>query len=125
MQSITPLDPSKRNVIIGYGDGGFTVSGHRLEGGIAILPNAVRAWPHDEARALTVAALAPILEADTEIEVLIVGTGPAMEFLPPSLNKALRAKNIGFETMDTGAACRTYNVLVAEDRRVAALLMAV
>jgi uncharacterized protein len=58
------------------------------------------------------------------VEVLLLGTGTRHEFVPPSLRRRLRDAGIVIDTMDTGAACRTYNVLVAEDRRVAAALIA-
>lgn len=59
------------------------------------------------------------------IEILLIGSGSRMIFMPPTAKAALRARGISVDVMDTGAACRTYNVLLGEGRPVAALLMAV
>jgi uncharacterized protein len=71
--------------------------------------------------------LAPIIAAGAagQIELLLLGCGPRMALIPSTLRAALRAKGIVLEPMDTGAACRTYNVLAAEGRKVAAALIAV
>ena len=83
----------------------------------------VQAWPVATLDDLQEAHFADILAAAPE--VVIFGSGPKLRFPHPSLLRSLMAARIGVETMDTGAACRTYNVLVAEDRRVAAVLIAV
>ena len=67
-------------------------------------------------------SLAPVIEHGG-VEILLLGLGRSMSAGPPALRTALRAAGIALEPMDTGAACRTYNVLVAEDRRVAAALI--
>ena len=69
--------------------------------------------------------MAPVLEAEPAVEILLIGTGSAMAPIPPALRALLRSRGIGCDGMDTGAACRTYNVLLAEGRRVAAVLIAV
>ena len=69
---------------------------------------------------LTVADLEQVYALDPEI--IVIGTGPRQRFPDPSLMGAVLSRGIGCEVMDTGAACRTYNVLVSEDRRVAAVL---
>ena len=61
--------------------------------------------------------------AQPPIEILLIGSGGAFEMAPAALTQALSARSIALESMDTGAACRTYNVLMAEDRRVAAALI--
>jgi len=66
-----------------------------------------------------------VLAAEPPVEVLLVGCGSAMALIDPDLRDAARARGVALEPMDTGAACRTYNVLMAEDRRVAAALIAV
>ena len=73
---------------------------------------------------LTLDSLAPVIE-DGNVQVLLLGCGPKLQMPPPDLRSALREKGIGIEPMDTGAACRTYNVLLAEGRAVAAALIAV
>ena len=65
----------------------------------------------------------PMFAAEPRIEILLIGSGATFEMAPAVLRKALSARRIAVESMDTGAACRTYNVLMAEDRRVAAALI--
>ena len=77
-------------------------------------------WPVSSLEALTEADFLPIVQAAPE--VVILGTGGSMRFIHPVLTRQLIAARIGFETMDTAAACRTYNVLVSEGRRVMAAL---
>ncbi len=116
---ITPVVSADRQLIQGYGDNGFTISGRRHEGSVLVLPDRALAWSGE----LTAEALAAVMEAG--IEILLVGCGQGLSPLPRELKAALRAAGIVAEPMDTGAACRTYNVLLTEDRRVAAALMAV
>ena len=73
----------------------------------------------------TLESLAAITEVAETVEVLLLGTGAQFEMLQPDLREALRSAGLAAEAMDTGAACRTYNVLLAEGRQVAAALIAV
>ncbi len=83
----------------------------------------VQAWSAATPEALTAEHFERI--AQWQPEVVIFGSGPRLRFVPPALLRSLMALRIGVETMDTPAACRTYNVLVSEHRRVlAALLLA-
>lgn len=122
---VTPLIPQGRQVIKSYGDGGFRVTGERYSGSILVLPDRATAWPLTNIEELDVASLEPVLAAEPPVEVLLIGCGRAMALIDPDLREAARARGIAVEPMDTGAACRTYNVLMAEDRRVAAALIAV
>jgi len=90
---------------------------------VLVFPERTLAWPVAEMAALTAADLRAVLEAP--VELLLLGTGRRMAPLPGALRDAMRAANVKTEPMDTGAACRTYNVLVAEARDVAAALIAV
>lgn len=112
-------------LIQGYGDSGFRVSGRRYEGSILILPDRTEIWPVETMAALTLPSLTPIVDAEPAVEILIIGCGPTFALAPLTLREVLKSKGIGVETMDTGAACRTYNVLAGEGRRVAAALVAV
>lgn len=126
MVDITPLLPSGRQVLESYGEGRFRVSGQYHEGSILLLPERVLAWPVARFEALSLDSLAPLLAPDAgAVELLLLGCGPRMRLVPGALRAALRAQGIGCEPMDTGAACRTYNVLLAEGRAVAAALIAV
>ena len=107
-----------------YGEGSFTVSGQRHAGSILVLPDTTKVWPVGDIAGLSLPSLEPIIAAQPAVEILIVGCGSSLAQLPITLREVLRAKNIGVEAMDTGAACRTYNVLAGEGRRVAAALIA-
>lgn len=107
-----------------YGDGGFKVSGVRHQGSILVLPDATASWPVESFDKLSLKTLQPIIDAVPAVEVLIVGCGSSLKLLPTTLREVLRSKSIGIEAMDTRAACRTYNVLAGEGRRVAAALIA-
>ncbi|WP_193369211.1 Mth938-like domain-containing protein [Pelagibius marinus] len=122
---VTPLIPQGRQIIESYGGGGFTVTGAVYRGSILVLPDWTGAWALGAIGELSIDSLEPVLAATPPIEVLLLGCGPAMAFIEPELRAAARARGVALEPMDTGAACRTYNVLVAEDRRVAAALIAV
>lgn len=109
-----------------YGGGGFRVSGERVEGSILILSDVVRAWPVRSREALTVDDLADVLAAGArEVEFLLLGIGPTAAPAPPEVRKALQASGMGLEVMDTATACRLYNVLAAEGRRLACALIAI
>jgi len=120
---VTPLVPKDRQVIESYSEKGFRVSGVVHTGAILVLPQATHLWPVSTLTDVTLASLGPVLGAGAEI--LLLGCGRRIALLPPSLRRELRAHGIVTDVMDTGAACRTYNVLLAEDRRVAAALLPV
>lgn len=114
-----------RHAIEAYGRGGFRFAGMSHQGSILILPSGVFAWPVTEAGAITAADLAPVLRETPAVEFLLIGTGPMIVPLPDRLRMRFREAAISVDTMQTGAAARTYNVLLAEERRVAAALIAV
>lgn len=120
---VTPLIPKDRQVIDSYGAQGFRVSGIVHPGAILVLPQATYAWSVTALADIALANLAPVLSAGAEI--LLLGCGQRTAQVPPALRSDLRALGIVIDAMDTGAACRTYNVLLAEDRRVAAALLPV
>jgi uncharacterized protein len=122
---ITPVVSSDRQLVSGYGDNGFTITGTRHEGSVLVLPTQTLAWPVTAMADLTVDSLAPILATEPRPAVLILGCGKGMSVVPREVKNALRAAGIVIEPMDTGAACRTYNVLLTEGRDVAAALIAV
>ena len=120
---VTPLVPKDRQVIESYSADGFRVSGIVHHGAILVLPQATYAWPVAALTEIALANLAPVVSAGAEI--LLLGCGRRIAQVPLSLRSDLRAHGIVIDAMDTGAACRTYNVLLAEDRRVAAALLSV
>lgn len=124
---VTPLIPQGTQIIDGYGDGGFRISGRRVEGSVIVFPGKVIAWTISAADEMSAGSLESISAAGKAgtIELLLVGTGARMAQIDRTLRQSLRADGVVVEVMDTGAACRTYNVLMAEGRRVAAALIAV
>lgn len=124
---VTPLVPEGRQIIEGYGNGGFRIGGTVHAGSRLVFPERSESWPVASFDALTIEALAPVVEAGRQgtVELLLIGCGKRLAPVPPSIRAALKGVGVGVEPMDTGAACRTYNVLMAEGRRVAAALIAV
>jgi uncharacterized protein len=122
---ITPLIQTGRQIIKGYGDGGFTIAGNRWEGAVLVLPDRTQAWTPTELAEVTEDSLAPLLTMDEKPRLLLLGCGKRMSPVSAALRGALRAAGITLELMDTGGACRTFNVLVSEERSVAAALIAV
>jgi uncharacterized protein len=122
---VTPVVAAGRQLIQAYREGGFTVAGIRHEGSLLVMPERTLAWRVDTLAAISVDSMTPITQADPAVEILILGCGASFALAPPQLRDALRAHGIVVEAMATPAACRTYNVLLAEDRRVAAALIAV
>jgi uncharacterized protein len=116
---LTQIAQPGRQVIERYGPSGFRVSGQIHLGPVLVFADRTIAWPD---AAVTEAALAPVIEHGG-VELLLLGLGRRMAPVAPALRAALKANGIAVEAMDTGAACRTYNLLVAEDRRVAAALL--
>lgn len=105
----------------GYGTGFVAVNHVRYERCVVVSPQAVVDWQVKGFDALTVADFGFIEELKPEI--VILGTGAAQRFPPPALTRSLAAAGVGLEIMDSPAACRTYNILAAEGRRVVAAIM--
>jgi uncharacterized protein len=115
---ITEVNFDTGTPIDGYGPGFFRVGGIVREGALLVLPGTTLSWGGYE-------AMDPILDAAGEIDFLIVGTGDAISHPPAAFRKALEAAGIGVEPMASAPACRTYNVLLSEGRRVGAALLPV
>ena len=122
---ITPLIPQGKQIITGYGDGQFRINGIVHKTSVLIFPGKTMLWSIAANAAITLESLAPIIAAADDVELLLIGCGKNQSILPPKIRNALKEAGIGLEIMDTGAACRTYNILLAEGRRVAAALIAV
>lgn len=118
--------PSTPLVVASYRGGAFNVSGTRHAGSIILLRDRVLHWAVADLAAVDAAALAEIVAGSgMAVELLLIGCGARLVPVAPPLRQALKARGIAVEPMDTGAACRTFNVLTAEERRVAAALIAV
>lgn len=116
---ITPLVPKEKLAITGYGAGYFTLNGAKTEGSIFLQGNTAQPWNEELGSGIFHSLI------QGTIDLLLIGTGKEIRPLPQTVRSALKERNIAVELMDTGAACRTYNVLMAEGRRVAAALVAV
>ena len=108
-----------------YGKGGFAFADMSHRGSLLCLPEAIWAWPVAKAEDIDQMALARVFAAAAGIDTLIIGTGIDVWLPPPALREALRAVSVVLDTMQTGPAIRTYNIMIGERRRVAAALIAV
>jgi uncharacterized protein len=114
-----------RAPIDAYGEGGFRFAEMSHRGSILCLPSGIYGWEPADPEALTLEDFERVFAEAAEIEILLVGTGREIRRLPTNLREALKEARISSDPMSTGAAARTYNVLLAEDRAVAAALVAV
>ncbi len=114
-----------RAPIDAYGDGGFRFADMSHRGPILCLPSGIHGWKLADPTKPGLADFEAVLAEAAEIDVLLVGTGRDLRPLGRELREAFRAAGITADPMSTGAAVRTFNVLLAEERRVAAALVAV
>ncbi|MBU3962953.1 MAG: Mth938-like domain-containing protein [Alphaproteobacteria bacterium] len=114
-----------RAQIDAYGNGGFRFADMSHRGSLLLLPSGIYGWEMDETMPLSVENFRRVLDDAADIEVLLVGTGSKLRPLPAELKAALKAKGIASDPMGTGAAIRTFNIMLAEQRAVAAALIAV
>jgi len=116
------LQAPAANIVTGSGPGWVRVGQTEYRSNLVLLPDAiVEGWAPEGIAGLKEADFAALLQYTPEM--VLLGTGARQQFVHPRLLQALTAARIGVETMDTRAACRTFNILVAEDRRVAAALV--
>jgi len=122
-----PAPHPDRKVVDAYGKGGFTIRGQLFTGPIVLLPDAVLPWTFGDIAALAFEDFAALtsIEPARRPNILLIGMGARTQFVTPAVRASLREAGIVADLMDTGAACRTYNVLLAEERRVAACLVPV
>jgi uncharacterized protein len=114
-----------RYPIDAYGNGGFRFAGMSHRGSLLALPSGFHAWPVGSMAGLTEAVLDPIFAEGEPLELLLLGTGLDIAALPGAFRERFRAARISLDVMQTGAAARTYNILLAENRKVGAALIAV
>jgi uncharacterized protein len=120
---VTPVVSADRQMIDSYGARSFRVRGIMHEGAILVFPDRTLAFAARTMGEVNEASLAPVLARGGDVEILLLGCGARMLLVPKLLRARLKEAGIVVDAMDTGAACRTYNVLMAEDRRVAAALL--
>ena len=112
-----------RAPIDAYGNGGFRFAGMSHRGSLLCLPSGIYAW--DPPEPVDTASLGRVLAGGEAIGLLLLGTGAALKLPEADVRRAFEQAHIALEAMDTGAACRTYNILLGEKRAVGAALMAV
>lgn len=121
MKFTEDLSGKKLNTITGYDLDYFVVSEHKVDSSHIVAPEHLESWPVSNITELTPERVTPLLSLNPE--VLIFGTGRNHHFPDKSVLRLLINNGIGYEFMDTMAACRTYNILVGEDRLVVAGLI--
>jgi uncharacterized protein len=109
------------NVVVGYSPGEVRLRERSLTTGAIVTADRLLDWPVASLAELSTAALEPLFELRPEI--VLLSTGATQRFPDPEIIAHVYARGVGFEVMDVGAACRTYNVLLGEDRRVALALL--
>lgn len=110
-----------RNQITGCGSGYVSINGRRYDHSVMVTPDRIADWTVASPEALTAEAVAALL--DDAPEIALIGTGARQQFPPAAILRPLIEARVGYEIMDTAAACRTYGILVAEGRRVIAALI--
>jgi len=116
-------DPAQVQLIRSYGPGRFLISDREWRQPVLVTPTATVAWNVARAEELTLSSLDALKATPIPTELLVLGCGARAVFVPPDLRAALKAAGLALEVVDTGSACRIYNVLLAESRRVAAALI--
>ena len=114
-----------RAPIDAYGNGGFRFSAMSHRGSLLCLPSGIYGWDVSAADQLNTRNFRKALEEAENIEILLIGSGVDLVAIDKNLRNALRLKSISADAMSTGAAVRTFNILLAEGRAVAAALLAV
>jgi uncharacterized protein len=122
---ITPLIKEGTNIITSYGNLGFSINKTRYEGSLLLLPSLIIPAPSLSIEVIDPSIIDLIIEHKAQIELLLIGCGTNHRHTPPFLKQLLYPYGIACDTMTTGAACRTFNVLLSEERKVAALLIAI
>ncbi len=122
---ISPPLAKGGQLIQGYGDGRFRIAGLVYDGSVVVFPERSVLWDIAPDAPVTFDALTPVIEAAGSPDILLIGCGAAFGPEPPGLRRMLKSAGMALEWMDTGAACRTFNILLSEERVCAAALIAV
>ena len=122
---VTPLVSKGRQLIESYGDGAFKISGVVYNAPVIVFPESCFSPDYFEADESNFRLLREVFQTTYSPSVLLYGTGKNISLIPEIEKEFVRQQNCVLDIMNTGAACRTFNVLCAEDRRVAAVLFPV
>jgi uncharacterized protein len=118
----SPADQREGFGIQSYGPGRVVIKGEIHRSSLLVMPD--RVVPHWRPACIAELEAGDLAQlAAYQPEIVILGTGKRQHFPPPAIYRKLAEQGIGLEVMNTGAACRTYNILMAEDRRVLAALI--
>jgi uncharacterized protein len=123
LTDVTPQVAAGTKLVQSYGPGRFTIDGTVYHGPVLVFPDRVETWNVTDFASLTVESFAPVRDAVPAVDVVLLGCGPKQLFLPAFLRRGKQELGFVLDGMDTGAACRTFNVLLTEDRRVCAALL--
>ncbi len=123
MQDITPATAETAQLVQSYGPAGFRVAGVEYASSVLVSPLVTSPVAATTLETLQIDAFDRLWTLEPPLEILLIGTGATHVMLDPALRTALKARGVGVDAMATGAAARTFNVLLAEERRVAALLL--
>lgn len=115
----------RRAPLDAYGNGGFRFAEMSHRGSLLCLPSGIYGWNYTAFDELNLSAFEKLFAEQDEVEVLLIGTGPELRPIPKDLKQAFREAGIISDSMSTGAAVRTFNVMLAEDRAVAAAVLAI
>jgi uncharacterized protein len=122
-KSLPTPDPGSAQVVRTYGPGRFLISEREWRESVLVTPTVTVPVQVARAEDLTLETLSFLKTLPVPTELLVLGCGARAVFVPPDKRAALKAAGLGLEVVDTGSACRIYNVLLAEGRRVAAVLI--
>lgn len=122
---ITPVTPEGRQVIQKYGNGGFQIAGVAFKSSVLVMSETSITWDVQAPSEITLDNLAPLFQNDNRPGIILIGCGQRFLAPPKDLRRQLKEQGASLEWMDTGAACRTFNVLLTEERRAVAALIAV
>jgi uncharacterized protein len=114
---LAPDTHGQRNAIVGYAPGELRLRDRVLATSAIVTAAQVLPWPVTDAAALTPELVEPVLELG--VEVVLLATGPRQVWPPARVLAHVAARGVGLEVMDLGAACRTFNLLIGDQRRVA------
>lgn len=121
---VTPLISKDKKIITAYGNNKFTIGSEKIEGNIILSPSSVSNWDIDNVSQLTDINIVQTIPIE-HTEIVIIGTGQNHINLNTNILNYFKEKNVAIEAMNTGAACRTYNILVFEGRDVTAALICI
>jgi uncharacterized protein len=113
---VTPLVKQGQNIVQSYGNGQIKISGQFFDKPVVLRPDAIGNWNVSSFDELN----ADHFSGFKDDEVVLLGCGERIQFLPPTLRNTLKSQRITVDVMDTGAACRTYNMLLSDGRNVVA-----